>query len=69
MDDVSKPSRRFKKMNMQELEGNGRPTTNIGKTTRSKEEGYDIDKEVLYFDSERESEEGADLTGSKVKLD
>lgn len=55
LDEVSKPSRRFKRMTLQDFDINGKPVATIGKTTRSKEEGYEIGKEVVFFDSERES--------------
>jgi chromodomain-helicase-DNA-binding protein 7 len=42
LDDVNKPSRRFRKMTLQDFDISGKP--NIGKTTRSKEEGYDMDQ-------------------------
>lgn len=45
LDEVSKPSRRFRKMTLQDFEINGnKQNGTVGKTTRRKEEGYEIDK-------------------------
>jgi hypothetical protein len=42
LDDANKPSRRFRKITLQDFDITEKP--NIGKITRSKDEGYDMDQ-------------------------